>query len=77
MVSLPKSISVGDCRTCCGFLVQTFVLLETGSLPLCTCVRESRFRTTCICTEIKSIIIVKVFSVSCVSFKEKFSVYYG
>ena len=77
MVSLPKSISVGYYQTCCGFLGQTFVLLETGSLPLCTCVRESRFRTTCICTEIKSIIIAKVFSVSWVSFKEKFSVYYG
>ena len=76
MVSLPKSISVGDCQTCRGFLGQTIVLLETGSLRLRTCVRESQF-ITCIRTEIKSIIIVKVFSVSCVSFKEKFSVYYG
>lgn len=77
MGSPPKSISVGDCQTCRGFLGQTFVLLETGSLPLCACVTESRFRITSICTEIESIIIAKVFSVSCVIFKEKFSVYYG
>ena len=38
---------------------------------------EHYFEKKCICREIKFIIVVNVFSVSCVCFKEIFSVYYG
>ena len=51
-----------------------------SSLPLCTCVKEPHFGKTCICREMKSIIVVKVLSVSCVSFKgfkASLSVNYG
>ena len=74
-----KSISVRDCQTCLGFLSKTFVFLESGPLPLGTCVREPHFGKTCICREIKSVIVVKVYSVYsvCVSFKEMFSVHSG
>ena len=54
------------------FLSQTFVFPESRSLPLHTCLKELRFGKTCICREIKFIIVVKVFSVSCVCFKEIF-----
>ena len=60
-----------------GFLIQTFAFLQSGSFPFRTCVRDPHFRKTCICREIKSIIVLKDFSVSCVSFKEMFSVHYG
>ena len=60
-----------------GFLIQTFAFLQSGSFPFRTCVRDPHFRKTCICIEIKSIIVLKDFSVSCVSFKEMFSVHYG
>ena len=59
------------------FLSQTFVFSESCTLPLHTCVRELRFGKTCICREIKFIIVVKVFRFSCVCFKEIFSVHYG
>ena len=54
------------------FLSQTFVFSESGTLPLHTCVWELRFGKTCICREIKFIIVVKVFRFSCVCFKEIF-----
>ena len=60
-----------------NILSQTFNFLEGGSLPLYTCIKEPHFGKTCICSEIKFIIVVKVFSVSCLSFKEIFSVHYG
>ena len=72
-MKLLKKVPVGDCQTYLGFLSQTSVFLESGFLPLCTCVREPHFGKKCICREI----VVKVFSVSCVSFKEMFSVHYG
>ena len=77
MGSFWKSISVGDCQTYFRFLSQTFVFSESGSLPLHTWVKESHFGKTCICREIKILIVVKVFSVSCLCFKEIFSVHYG
>ena len=40
-------------------------------------VMEHYFEKKCICREIKFIIVVNVFSVSCVCFKEIFSVHYG
>ena len=73
-----KSISVEDCQAYLGFLSQTFVILESGFLPLHTCFKEPYFGKTCICSEIRLIIIVvKNFSASCVSFKKMLSVYYG
>ena len=77
MGSFWKGISVWDCQTCLGFLSQIFVFLESGSLSLYTWVNEPHFEKMCICGEIKSIIVVKVFSVSRVSFKEIFSVHYA
>ena len=76
MGSFWKSISVRDCQTYLAFLSQIFVFLESGSLLLHKCVKEPHFGKTCICREIKSIIMVKVFSVSCISFKEMLSVRY-
>ena len=38
---------------------------------------KHHFEKTCICREIKFVIVVNVFSVSCVCFKEIFSVHYG
>ena len=73
--SFRKSISVGDCLAYLGFLSQTFDFLESTSLPLDTCVEKPHFGKTFICSEIKFKIVVKVFSVSCVSFK-MFSVHY-
>ena len=43
------------------FLSQTFVFSESGFLPLHKCVKEPHFEKTCICREIKFIIVVKVF----------------
>ena len=60
-----------------GFLCQTFPSLEIGTLLLCTCVREPHFGKTCIYKEIKFSIVLEIFSVSCVSFKEMFSGHYG
>ena len=77
MGSFWEIISVGDCQTYFRFLSQTFVFRESGSLPLHTCVKESHFGETRICREIRFIIVVKVFTVSCVCFKEIFSVHYG
>ena len=77
MGSFWKSIFVGDCQTYFRFVSQTFVLSESGSLPLHKCVKEPHFEKTCICREIKFIIVVNVFSISCVCFKEIFSVHYG
>ena len=77
MGSFRKSISAGNRQTYLGFLSQTFVFLERGSVPLHTCTEEPHFGKTCICREIKFIIVVNFFSVSCVSFKEMFSVHYG
>ena len=71
-----KSISVRDCQTYLGLFSQTFVFLESGSLPLHAYVKESHVGKTCICREIK-FITMKGFSVSCVSFRETFSVHYG
>ena len=44
--------------------------LQTG-------VKEPHFEKTCVCREIKFVILVNVVSVSCVCFKEIFSVHYG
>ena len=44
--------------------------LQTG-------VKEPHYEKTCVCKEIKFIIVVDVFNVSCVYFKEIFSVHYG
>ena len=66
-----------DCQIYFRFLSKTFVFSESGSLPLHTCVKESHFGKTCICGENKFLIVMKVFSVSCVCFKEIFSVNYG
>ena len=63
-----------DGQTYFRFLSQTFVFSETGYLFLRTCVKESHFGKTCICREIKFLI---VFSISCVCFKEIFTVTYG
>ena len=77
MGSFRKSIFVRYCQKYLGFLSQTFVFLESGSLHLHTCLEEPHFGKRCICREINFIIVVKAFSVSCVSFKEMFSVHYG
>ena len=77
MESFRKRTSVGDCRTYLGFLSQTFVFLESDSLPLNTCAEEPHFGKTCICRETKFIIAMKASSVSCLCFKEMFSVHYG
>ena len=70
-------ISVGDCKIYLGFLSQTFVFLESVSLPFHTCVSEPYLGTLSICREIKSTILVKVLSVSCLHFTEMFSARYG
>ena len=73
-----KAFLVGDCQTCFRFLSQTFAFSESGFLPLHTCLfREPHFRKTCIFRETKSVIVVKVFSASCVGFNEICFVYYG
>ena len=77
MGSFRKSISVGDYQTYLGFLNKTFGFLEKDFTPLLTCVEEPHLGKTYICREIKFIIVVKVFNVSCVSFKDMFSVHYG
>ena len=74
---LLKRVSVGDCQTYLWFLSQTFVFLESVFLPLHTCVKNPHFGKMCFFREIKSISVVKVFSVSCESFKEMFSGHYG
>ena len=76
MGSFWKSICVGDCQTFLGFLRQISVFLESGSLSLYICVNEPHFGKMFICRENKSIIVLKVFSVSCVSLKEIFSRHY-
>ena len=65
------------CQAYFWFLSQTFDFSESGSLTLHKCVKEPHSEKTCICKEIKSIIVVNIFSVSCVCFKEIFSVHYG
>ena len=72
-----KIISVGYGQAYFWFLSQTFDFSESGSLTLHKCVKEPHSEKTCICKEIKSIIAVNIFSVSCVCFKEIFSVHYG
>ena len=72
MGSFWKSIFVEDCQTYFRFVSHTFVLSASGSLPLHKCVKEPHFEKKRICREIKFIIVVKVFSVSCVCFKKMF-----
>ena len=57
------------------FLSQTFVFSESGFLPLHKCV-EPHFERTCICREIKFIIVVKVFQCFMCIFQDFFSVHY-
>ena len=62
-----------------GFLVRLLIsrkvvpFLYINALSL----MEPHFEKTRICREIKFVIVENVFSVSCVCFKEIFSVHYG
>ena len=64
----------------CWILSSKFSVFESDfwfPLLYINAFKEPHFEKTCICREIKFIIVVNVFSVSCVCFKEIFSVHYG